>query len=317
MKKGLWLLFMLAQFCGWAQSDQHYTMFMYNKLLYNPGYTGSRDLLSLNGLYRRQWTDIEGAPRTMNFTADATVGSYMKPFRSVAVGLSVTNEKVGVERNTAMRAYYAYRVPLKGSVLSFGLCGGANLYSANYSALNPYQQNDLNLVNDVKNAVLPNFGAGVYWSGDNYYCGLSVPNLLEDKYDKNGIMISEKSARQIRAYYLNGGYVFTVNETIKLEPQVLMRYARNSDYRLPFNCDFNLSAIAYNRLLLGFTYRTDKSMEAIVHLQATTRINIGYAYDYTMSALSGYSGGAHEIVLGYDLIRETNKFLSPRFIKAF
>jgi type IX secretion system PorP/SprF family membrane protein len=144
-----------------------------------------------------------------------------------------------------------------------------------------------------------------------------VPNLVENKYDKNGIKISEKSARQIRAYYLSGGYVFTVNETIKLEPQVLMRYAINPDYRLPFNCDINLSAIAYDRLLIGFTYRTDKSMEAIVHMQATRRINIGYAYDYMMSALNGYSGGTHEVVLGYDLIRETTKFLTPRFIKAF
>jgi type IX secretion system PorP/SprF family membrane protein len=317
MKKSLGLLLLLIPLLGYGQSDQHYTMFMYNKLLYNPGYTGSRDVLSINGLYRTQWTDISGAPRTMTLSADATVGSYMKPFRPIAVGLSVTNEKIGVERNTNIKSYYAYRLQLRNSVLSFGLSAGVNLYSANYSDLNPYQQNDLNLVNDVKNAVLPNFGAGIYWSGDNYYCGLSVPNLVENKYDKNGIKISEKSARQIRAYYLSGGYVFTVNETIKLEPQVLMRYAINPDYRLPFNCDINLSAIAYDRLLIGFTYRTDKSMEAIVHMQATKRINIGYAYDYMMSALNGYSGGTHEVVLGYDLIRETTKFLTPRFIKAF
>lgn len=116
MKKNLWLLLLLIPFCGRAQSDQHYTMFMYNKLLYNPAYAGSRDMLSLNGLYRRQWTDIEGAPRTMNLSADATVGSYMKPFRKIALGISVVNEKIGVERNTAIRSYYAYRVQLKGSL---------------------------------------------------------------------------------------------------------------------------------------------------------------------------------------------------------
>jgi len=52
----------------------------------------------------------------------------------------------------------------------------------------------------------------------------------------------------------------------------MMRYAINSDYRLPFNCDINLSAIALDRFLLGFTYRTDKSFEGIVHVQATKKL---------------------------------------------
>ncbi|MES2703810.1 MAG: type IX secretion system membrane protein PorP/SprF [Bacteroidota bacterium] len=314
---GLLLLLGLAPMLCRAQSDQHYTMFMYNKLLYNPAYTGSRDVLSVNGLYRKQWTDMPGAPQTVNLSVDAPLGSYMKTFRKLAAGISITNEKQGVERNSSLRGYYAYRLQLKHSVLSLGLSAGANLYSANYTLLNPYQQNDPNLNGDVKNAILPNFGVGAYWSGDKFYCGLSAPNLLENRYDKNAPQTNVKNAKQIRSYYLSGGYVFTVNEIIKLEPQVLARYAVNPDYRLPFNCDINITAIAYDRLMLGVTYRTDKSMEMIAHMQATKRINLGYAFDYMLSALNGYSGATHELVLGYDLVRETTKFHTPRFIKSF
>ena len=300
-----------------AQSDQHYTMFMYNKLLYNPGYTGSRDVMSVNAVYRDQWTGINGAPKTINVSVDGPLGNYMESFRKVAIGVSINNEKLGVENNTSLKAYYAYRIKLSSSVLSFGLSAGADMYSANYSQTNPFQQNDPNLTNDVKNAFLPNFGAGAYWSGDAFYAGFSVPNFLQNYYDKTSEKSNTIQARQIRGYYICGGYVFPLGETFKLEPQVLVRYAGNATYKLPVNSDINLSLIAYDRIMLGFTYRTDKSLETIIHVQATKKINIGYAYDYIMSGLSGYSKGTHEIVLGYDFIRENSKYSTPRFIRAF
>lgn len=303
--------------CVSAQSDQHYTMFMYNKLLYNPGYTGSRDVTSVNAVYRNQWAGIGGGPKSMSVAVDAPVGTYMKPFRKVALGLSVNNEKAGIQNNTDIRSYYAYRIKLNTSVISFGLSGGVSLYSAKYNQLTLNQQNDPNFAYDIKNAMLPNFGTGIYWAADNFYCGLSVPNLLQNKYDKNQVSTSEKQARQIRAYYLSAGYVFPISDVIKLKPQALVRYAGNGDYKLPVNCDINLSAIAYDRLMLGVTYRTDKSIEAVLHMQVTDRINIGYAYDYLMSDISPYAKGAHEVVLGYNFNHERLKFTAPRFCKEF
>ncbi len=309
-------LALLLPFWGFAQNEPHYTMFMYNKILYNPAYAGSRDITSVNADYRDQWNGINGAPKTLNLTVDGPVGSYMVPFRKVAVGLSLSSEQIGVEKNTNIAAYYAYRIQFKKSVLSFGLDAAAKLYTANYSMLNPYNQNDPNLAHNIKNSFLPNFGAGVYWSANQFYAGFSVPNLLEDYYDKTSNSKNINS-REIRGYYLNGGYVFAVNETIKLQPQVMIRYAGDGAYSLPVNCDLNVSAIAYDRLLLGFTYRTDKSFEAIVHVQATKSINVGYAFDYMMSGLNGYNGGTHEVVLGYDFIRDNSKYSTPRFIKTF
>ncbi|MCD6013316.1 MAG: hypothetical protein K0Q79_3178 [Flavipsychrobacter sp.] len=314
MKKILISLLLLLPLYSVAQSDQHYTMFMYNKLLYNPGYAGSRDVISCNAVYRDQWDKINGAPKTINISVDAPVGTYMKPFRKVAVGFSLNNEKLGVENNTNLRAYYAYRIQLKRSVVSFGLSAGGALYSAKYSDLSLHNPNDPNFNNNINNSFLPNVGAGVYWSGDRFYVTLAVPNMLQNYYDRKELVLT---AKQIRGYYLGGGYVFKLNETIVLQPQVLMRYATNAKYKLPFNCDINVSAIAYDRILLGVTYRTDKSIEAILHVQATRKINIGYAYDYMMSGLQGYNGGTHEIVLGYDLVRDNAKFHTPRFIKKF
>lgn len=311
------LLIVLACTGGFAQSDQHYTMFLYNKLLYNPAYAGSRDITSINAVYRDQWNEIKGAPKTFNLSVDAPVGMYMKPFRKVALGFSLDNERIGVENNTDFMAYYAYRIKLEKSVLSFGLRAGSRIYSANYDQLNPFQGNDQNLVQNIKSAFLPNAGAGIYWSGNEFYLGASVPNLLQNYYDKNTNTIVISKAKEVRGYYLNGGYVAPINDIIKLEPQILARYAGNSKFNLPFNCDINLSAIAYDRLLVGLTYRTDKSFEGIVHMQVLKHLNIGYAYDYLLSPLQGYNGGAHEFVVGFDFSRDDSKYTTPRFVKSF
>jgi len=308
-------LALLLPYYGFAQNEAHFTMFMYNKLLYNPAYAGSRDVTSVNADDRDQWNNINGAPKTLNLTADGPVGSYMGTFRKVALGISLSSEQIGVEKNTNLMAYYAYRIKFKNSVLSFGLSGGGKLYSANYSELNPYQQYDPNLTNNIKNEFLPNFGAGVYWSADRFYAGFSVPNLLEDYYDK--IKINDEESREIRGYYLNCGYVFTATDIIKIQPQILARYSGDAGYSLPVNCDFNVSVIAYDRLMFGLTYRTDKSFEGIVHVQATRNINVGFAYDYLASGLNGYSGGTYEVVVGYDFVRDNSKYAPPRFVRTF
>lgn len=301
-----------------GQDHPHYTMFMYNKLMYNAGYAGSRNVTSVNAMYRSQWVGIDGAPKGINVNIDGPVGNYMKGFRKVALGLSINNEKLGVTNNTNISTYYAYRVPLEKSVLSFGLQAGFSMYTANYNELNPYQSTDRVLTNNVKNSFLPNAGLGVFWSSQRHYLGFSVPNLFENYYDKDQKNFTGgKSAKQTRSYFLSGGYGFPVNDNFTLMPQFIARYAGNSDFSLPLNADINLAAIIYSRLMIGATYRTDKSIEGIVHVQATKMINIGYSYDYTASQLSGYNRGTHEITVGVDFIRDLNKYINPRFIRNF
>ncbi|MBX2907874.1 MAG: type IX secretion system membrane protein PorP/SprF [Taibaiella sp.] len=296
-----------------AQSDQHYTMFMYNKLVYNPGYTGSRDVTSFNATLRRQWVGIHGAPIADNISFDAPVGTYMNPTRPHAVGLSLGRQSTAGERYIDMRAYYAYRLQLKKSVLSLGLSAGGSLYGSYRGVYQYFSASDPAFASEI-DIFLPNAGAGAYWSSDKFYCGLSVPSLMQNYYDKDQ---GRKTSKQIRAYYLSGGYVFNVSEELTVQPQFIARYAFNGRYSLPFNADINLSATAYQRLMVGLTYRTSGGIMGIVHVQISRRLNMGYAYDYMISALNGYSGGTHEMVLGYDIVRDNFKFLTPRFIRKF
>jgi type IX secretion system PorP/SprF family membrane protein len=317
-------LLMLVSFQSIAQTDGHYTMFMFNKLYYNPGYAGQKDVTSFNATYRNQWTDMPGAPKAFNFSIDAPVGKFTRQFRPVAIGIIVNNEQLGVETHTTVMANYAYRFAMKNAMLSLGLKGGTKLYSANYGQLDLAHQNDPNFQGSISNLILPNFGIGAFWSAkdnnqcDKYFLGLSIPMLLQNRYGKN-TQNNSVLAKETRSFYLSGGYIFQTGKSspFTLTPQAIIRFAGNFNYRLPFNCDFNLAATYKNRVMFGVTYRTDKSIEFITHLQVLREVNIGYAYDYSNSQLSLYSGETHEIVLGFDIIRKNSKYLNPRFIRSF
>ncbi|MEZ4919983.1 MAG: type IX secretion system membrane protein PorP/SprF, partial [Saprospiraceae bacterium] len=55
-------LFLLLSLGLQAQQEHQYTQFMYNKLLINPSYAGTREVPTLTGIYRNQWYAFDGSP---------------------------------------------------------------------------------------------------------------------------------------------------------------------------------------------------------------------------------------------------------------
>jgi type IX secretion system PorP/SprF family membrane protein len=73
-----------------AQQEVQYSQYMFNMLAVNPAYAGSRDVLSMTGVYRQQWVGIEGAPTTQSFTIDMPVKK-----EKVGIGYKHTTTKLG------------------------------------------------------------------------------------------------------------------------------------------------------------------------------------------------------------------------------
>jgi hypothetical protein len=44
---------------------------------------------------------------------------------------------------------------------------------------------------------------------------------------------------------------------------------------------------------------------------------MGFAYDYTLFALNPYNSGTFEFTVGYDVIRSSDQYANPRFVKSF
>ena len=85
-----------------AQSDALYSQYMFNQFTVNPAYAGSRDALSTVLLYRNQWTGIDDAPKTVNFSAHS-------PFhqKNIALGVNLMVDQIGPTKIQSLQGTYA------------------------------------------------------------------------------------------------------------------------------------------------------------------------------------------------------------------
>lgn len=303
-----------------AQQDPHYTMYMFNKQTLNPAYVGSRGVPTIQALYRNQWVGIDGNPVTINagFHTPLNIGKRSEP--RTGVGIMAFNDKLGVSNTFGMYLQYSYKIPLntdENTFLSFGLQGGFDHFRGNLNDLFARDNDDIVLTENIS-SFLPNLGAGLYLYSDRYYVGLSVPHLIQNKYDPNAVETSgDMIARQYRHYFGMTGVMVPISDAVKMKPNVMVKYLRYKNVEIPFDADFNLSFIFYDRLSLGASYRLHDSFDALLELQVTRNLRMGYAYDYTLSELQASAAGSHEIMIGWDFGQKVKTFTTPRFIRYF
>jgi type IX secretion system PorP/SprF family membrane protein len=104
----VFMMLLLSSTLVYGQQDAQYSQYMFNTLVLNPAYAGSREVVSATALYRKQWVNTPGSPRTTTFSVDA-------PFKreKVGVGLVVFNDKIGITNTTGAYGSYAFRMRLK------------------------------------------------------------------------------------------------------------------------------------------------------------------------------------------------------------
>ncbi len=296
--------FILTMNSLFGQQDPQYTQYMYNMNVLNPAYAGSTGTLSLGMLARKQWTDIDGAPKTATFSAHAPV------VRNVGGGFSVIADEIGPvkEQNIYADLSYTIKTSEEGR-LAFGLKGGVTLQRIDLlSIILPQDPNDP-LFEDNVNNTYPNFGAGIFYYTDKFYVSFSVPNILKSThFEKSNGIISEASEEM--HYFLTSGYVFNLSENTKFKPSFMAKGVTGA----PVSIDLNANFLFYERLELGASYRYDDSVSALINFGVTRSFRIGYAYDYNVSDFDySNTGGSHEIILLYDIDFNKKNIKSPRF----
>ena len=289
----------------YAQQEAMYSQYMFNTLAINPAYAGSRNVTSATALYRNQWVGINGAPETITFSIDAPVNS-----KKVGLGLQVFNDKIGITKTTGAFASYAYRIRLQKGTLAFGLQAGASQYRADFQnvLLSPDPSNDLAFSQNV-NKVLVNIGTGVYYNTDRFYIGLSSPQLLNNKLTNFTVEGNNVFNGQALHLFFATGYVFPLSDVFALKPSVLVKGVKGA----PIEADLNATLWIKDVFAVGLQYRTKADMSAMIEIQASPQIRLGYAYDRSLTKLVQYNSGSHEIMLRYEFGFEKGKILSPRY----
>lgn len=289
-----------------AQQAPMYTHYMDNTLVVNPAYAGSRDALTVTAINRMQWVNFEGAPITQSITLHSPLEND-----HLGLGFSILNDKIGPSNLTSAVLDFAYRFKLtENSKMSFGLSVGANLFSANLSALQLDVQNDPVFLNNINNHITPNIGFGAYYSRERFYAGFSIPNLLETSYSEidqaNGTSLIGKEQRH---YFFIAGALFHVTENLDFKPTSFVKVTVGA----PLEADLTASFIIQKRFLLGAMFRTGDAIGGLIGFDITDQLHLGYSYDWSFGLQTfRYNNGSHELVLRYDFLNK-KQIHSPRY----
>ena len=201
------------------------------------------------------------------------------------------------ENNVFADFAYVLQVGLE-SKLSLGLKAGVTFFNTNFDGFILQSGNTSTDVafNENINRSFPNIGMGAFYFTDHYYIGLSAPNLLTSKHieTENGI---RATGAQNTHYFLTGGYVFDINENVKLKPAFMARAVAGA----PLALDITGNVLINEKLEAGLGYRLGDALSALVNFRVSPDLRIGYAYDYTTSNLGDFNSGSHEIFILFDV----------------
>ena len=298
---------------AFAQQAPQYSLYMFNKLNWNPAYAGLDHSLSATGLFRSQWAGLEGNPISQNFTAHMPL--YLL---GGGIGINVENDAAGAQRYTTASLAYSHHKYIGNGILSFGASGGMVQRSIDGSELRTpdgeYGENvtihgESALPIGVESATVASFGAGIYYQSDLFEAGLSVRNLTEPS-----AQVGQLNLELGRTYYFNVGFNLDINDQITIHPSLLLK-----SILVQTQIEFS-TLIRYNdNIFVGASFRgyDINSNDAVVlfaGFKLSEKITLAYGYDLTLSDLNLVSNGSHEIMLNYNLNKRIGTGQPPRII---
>lgn len=279
-----------------AQQAPMFTNYSKSYAAVNPGFYGLSEGVSVNSIYRDQYTGFNDwstgervSPRTFLISADMPI-----PAIAGGVGLSVVKDKIGLEDNVGVNIGYSYHLDLGSGTLGIGLALNLTNRTVDFSLANPLEDGDASIPNSKQTDMLfdGNFGL-FYMIPDQFYAAASVTSLLETKGKVlAGNATSSASFVGDRTLYFVAGYEFHfTNSYFMLNPEMCLM----SDIA---NTQFNIGAkLWYNeKFYFGTNYRFQESVAVMAGLNIKGFV-LSYAYDINTM---GYGvNGSHEVSLNY------------------
>jgi type IX secretion system PorP/SprF family membrane protein len=295
------LLFALQVQLCFAQQKTQYTQYMFNGVMINPAYAGADEALSLTFIQRRQWAHIDNAPSTQTLSAHTL---FKK--KHFGLGVILVNDRVGVHKNIGASTNYAYHIRTgKTSYLSFGIQASVFNLKSDYASLLNAPSNDPKLNTPVLSQTFLDFGAGIYYRSARLHAGISVPELIPQKFsidDSVSVQLAKSNFFGFVKYRIN------VNESIDLEPSGLLKYMSG----VPLSYDLNVNMIYREVLTVGLSYRKSESIDFLFKAQVTPQLQLGYSYDHAVGVISRLANGSHELMVNYVFRYVRKNIPSPR-----
>ncbi len=274
-----------------AQKEPQYTQYMYNIGSFNPAYVGSVETADIIGLYRAQWIDIPGAPRTIRFGTNIPFANGKS-----GLGLNIVNDELGPSTQTFVDIAYSYQFNVsENTKLSFGMDVGGAFLNVDFSKGTFENPGEPILDSELIKKFYPTIGAGFFlYNTDIWYLGASVPNFLTEGVNDDDVATIVDDRIQ---FNFIGGYVFNFSENLKFKPAFLINYINGA----PLNTNISANFLISNKFTLGASYRLDNAVSGLAGFQIGNGAYIGYSYDYSTNGLGEFNNGSHEMILKFYL----------------
>ena len=303
MQKIFLIALLLVSATALAQQDALFNQYMFNKLVINPAYAGSRKVMTFDLVDRYQWAGIAGAPRTITISGHT-------PLRNPHVGLGfyVYSDVVGPTTSQGFMGTYAYRIRLEKGILSFGLQLGLNHTDINWDKIF-VEVPDIRLQGQGKTKFIPDASFGLYYLTSRFYGGLSSTQLLQNEYGtiiKDGVSTYSKLARH---FYAMTGFALPVSDQVVFRPSALLKYVMGA----PAQIDLNASFLFNDVFWIGAGYRSKETVIFLTEFNIGQNMRIGYSYDIGLNNLTRNNMGSHEIHIGYDINLLKGRMFVPRY----
>lgn len=271
-----------------AQQIPLYSQYYLNPFLYNPAFTGYKGDLHATGIYRRMWTDINGAPETRAVTLD---GSLSKD--RVGLGGYAYMDYTDILERFGGYLSYAYYIKFKDD-MRLGIGISAGVQQTRVDPDRARTQSDIPdpvLTNNTQAGVAFDGSAGISFLWKGLRVGFSVPQLIETqvKYMNSDQPTSYTLARH---YLATASYKIMVDKKKRfgIEPNAMFRYVTGKQWQIDAGANFSYKEFIW----LSVMYRYDYAVTFGGGFKVHDRLALGYAYDYSINKLNGLAGGTHE-----------------------
>ena len=311
--------------CASAQQRPHYTQYILNNYVLNPAISGIENYTDLKLSARDQWVGLNGAPQTFYLTVHAPLGksdykttatsyavpgenprgkAYWENYTASAphhgVGLSLISDQTGNFNRTTIAGSYAYHIGLNPTTnLALGVSPGITRINRNLAQTDfgggvntdPAQANT-----ETSNRLRPDLSAGLWLYSASYFVGLSAQQIIPQKL----AFVDDAAYNQGRLIphlFLTAGYRFLLNDDINALPSVMVKYVSPNNPQV----DVNVKMQYRDLFWMGASIRVKEGYQGMIGVNLANAFNVGYAYDFSQTALQTASHGTHEFIVGFFL----------------
>ena len=283
----LTLLCVCTEMC-FGQREVLQEQYVQNPMSINPAFTGVRETFNMTAMFRRKWFSIPNSPSSQSFAADGTFGNG-----KFGAGFQALNDQTSYYTTTALLASFAYHLGISdGWKLAFGAQGGINILPIS---------NGLSYGN---NRALASFGVGAWLRSENFYLGLSKPEVLQHGFGDQALSYFYR-----RPLYLMTGGSLDLADDIMLLPHILIVQEKDHKLRVDLGSRFWFN----EKVGVGASYRMGGGdnfgasginfLQLSAEVQVGKNVRLGYFYSTKQieQIYGAYSGpkGIHELMLKF------------------